>query len=308
MRIIITGGTGLVGRALTENLAGDGNDVIILSRSPEKAAGFPPGVKVVGWDAHTSAGWGELADGADAIVNLAGENLAGSTFFPQRWTAERKKLIKDSRIQAGQAVYEAIKAASNKPSVLIQASALGYYGETGDQKITEESPAGSDFLAQVCVEWENITKDVEAMGVRRAVTRGGVVLSNDSGAFPRVVFPFRFFVGGPLGNGKQWFPWIHLEDEVRAIRFLIENGRASGAFNLCTPNPVTNRQFAKVLGKIMKRPAFIPAPAFALKLAFGEAAALVLDGWQAYPTRLQDLGFEFKYLWAEDAVRELLGK
>jgi uncharacterized protein (TIGR01777 family) len=306
MRILIAGGTGLIGRPLSNSLAADGHDVIVLSRSPEKASGLGAGGRIERWDAHTAEGWGHLADGADAIVNLAGESLAGSTFFPRRWSDERKRLFLESRVNAGQAVNQAVEAASSKPKVVIQASATGYYGQTGDAHVTEGSPAGDDFQAQVCAAWEKSTAPVEEMGVRRAIVRTGVVLSTEGGAFPRLLLPFRLFAGGPLGDGRQWMPWIHLEDEMRAIRFLIENERASGPFNLSAPNPVTNAQMARVIGRVMGRPSFVPVPGFALRLAFGEAATLVLDGWRALPERLQTLGFEFRFPGAESAVRDLL--
>jgi uncharacterized protein (TIGR01777 family) len=301
MRVIITGGTGLIGRALVENLASDGHEVVVLSRAPERTTGLPAGVRAERWDARTADGWVHLADGADAIVNLAGENLSAG-----RWTDEQKRRIRDSRLLAGQAVVQAVEQASRKPGVVIQASGIGYYGPRGDKEITEDAAPGRDWLAQVAVQWEDSTAAVEAMGVRRAIARTGVVLSTQGGALPRMMLPFRLFVGGPLGGGKQWFPWIHLQDEAAAIRFLIDTNAAAGPFNLAAPQPLTNAQFSRVLGQVMGRPAIIPAPAFALRALFGEMATLLLDGQRGVPKRLLELGFQFRFTQAEAALRDLL--
>ncbi|MCB9007830.1 MAG: TIGR01777 family protein [Ardenticatenaceae bacterium] len=308
MRIIITGGTGLIGSALAKNLAADNHEVIVLSRNPAKYS-FPSGVRGEKWDAKTAAHWGHLADGADAIVNLAGAPIAGDGLLPSRWTEERKRRIRQSRIDAGTAVTEAITAAQNKPRLVIQSSGVDYYGDVqSDQIITETSPNGSGFLADVTVDWENSTAAVEAMGVRRVIIRSGIVLSMDSGALPITVLPFKFFAGGPLGSGQQWWPWIHLEDEVRAIQFLLESETAVGPYNLCAPNPLQNKDFAKTIGHVMNRPAIMPAPAFALKLALGEIAAIVLDGRRAIPQKLQNDGFTFKYPKAKEALMDLLNQ
>ncbi|MCB8976134.1 MAG: TIGR01777 family protein [Ardenticatenaceae bacterium] len=306
MRVIITGGTGLIGSALAKNLAADGHEVISLSRNPAKHT-FPQGVRGVEWDSKTAVGWGHLADGVDAIVNLAGAPIAGTGLFPSRWTAERKRRIRQSRIDAGTAVTEAVAAATNKPKLIVQSSGIDYYGNVpSDKVITETSPHGRGFLADVTVDWENSTAEVEAMGVRRVIIRTGIVLSMESGALPITVLPFKFFAGGPLGSGEQWWPWIHLDDEVRAIRFLLEDDSASGPYNLCTPNPLKNKDFAKKIGQVMNRPAFFPTPAFALKLGLGEIAAIVLDGRRAIPQKLQSEGFEFKFPTAEAALRDIL--
>lgn len=308
MRVIITGGTGLIGSALAKNLAADGHEVIALSRDPAKHT-FPQGVNGVAWDSKTAVGWGHLADGADAIVNLAGAPIAGTGLLPSRWTEERKRRIRQSRIDAGTAVTEAVAAATNKPKLVIQSSGIDYYGDVhSDKLITETSPNGSGFLADVTMAWENSTAGVEAMGVRRVIIRTGIVLSLDSGALPITVLPFKFFAGGPLGSGEQWWPWIHLDDEVRAIRFLLEDGSASGPYNLCAPNPLKNKDFAKKIGQVMNRPAFFPTPAFALKLGLGEIAAIVLDGRRAIPQKLQSEGFDFKFPTAEAALRDLFKK
>jgi uncharacterized protein (TIGR01777 family) len=304
MRVIITGGTGLIGRPLSAALVADAHDVTVLTRDPEKVKDMPAGVKLVAWDGQSAHGWGELADGAGAIVNLAGENLSGG-----RWTKEMKQKIRQSRTRAGKAVMEAIAAAAVKPEVLVQSSAVGYYGTaTGDKPVTEAEPAGNDFLAKVCFDWEHSTAGASHLGIRRPLLRTGVVLANEGGAFPKLLLPFKFFAGGPMGSGKQWLPWIHIEDEVRAIQFALSNEEADGPLNLSAPNPVTNSEIAKKLGEIMGRPSFVPAPGFALQTVLGEMAVLVLEGQRAVPAKLQALGFQFKYATIEPALRQLLAK
>lgn len=305
MRVIITGGTGQIGRPLIADLLKQGYEVVVLSRSPGVVEGLPKDVKIEGWDARTAKGWGHLADGAGAIINLAGENIAGEGFLPARWTDERKKRILDSRVNAGKAVTEAVEQAAQKPGVVIQASAVGYYGPRGSEEITEDSPPGDDFLAKVCLDWEASTAPVEKMGVRRAIIRTGLPLSFTEGALARMALPFKLFAGGPLGSGKQYFPWIHPADETGAIRFLVENTHTSGAFNLTAPNPLTNAEFSRVLGKVMGRPSLIPTPAFAFEMAFGEVASLVLTGQRALPKHLLDAGYKFQYTDAETALRDL---
>ncbi|MBN1311397.1 MAG: TIGR01777 family oxidoreductase [Anaerolineae bacterium] len=307
MRVIITGGTGLIGQALAESLVRDGHETIILSRSPEKASNLPMGAQLVEWDARTPTGWGNLIDDDSAIVNLAGANLAGEGFFPERWTAGRKQLIIDSRLNAAKAVFDAIEAASAKPAVVIQASAVGYYGPRGSEEISEEDEPGEDFAAQVCVAWENSLADLEDLGVRYTIIRTGLVLSKQGGVLSRLTLPFRYFAGGPLGSGRQWMSWIHLADEVWAIRLLLKNRSASGVFNLTAPQPVTNAEFSRALGRVMGRPSLLPVPAFIFRQVFGEVSTIVLDGQRVLPKRLLDLGFTFLFPGLEPALRELLG-
>ena len=306
MRVIITGGSGLLGRELTASLTKDGHEVVVLSRDPARVASLPAGARAEGWDGRTAKGWAGLADGAGAIVNLAGESIAGRPGI-DRWTPARKQLILNSRTDAGQAVVEAVRAAKKKPGVVIQSSAVGYYGPCGDEEVNEDHPAGKDFLSQVCVAWEASTNELEALGVRRAIIRTGLPLSKQGGALAPLLLIFNLFAGGPLGNGKQWWPWLHMTDQINAIRFLIDNPTASGAFNLSSPQPLTNAEFSRVLGKVMGRPSFMPAPAFALRLAMGEMAdALLLSGQRQIPRRLLDLGFQFKFPEAEAALRDTL--
>jgi hypothetical protein len=306
MRAIITGGTGLIGSALAENLTKDGHEVTVLTRNPQKASHLPENVKAVAWDGQSAQGWGHLADEADAIINLAGENISGEGMFPSRWTPERKQRIIDSRVNAGKAVMEALQGAKKKPQVLVQASAMGYYPPSDEQRYTEEDAPGNDFQADVLIKYEASTQAAEALGIRRVILRSGIVLSNRGGAFIPQVLPFKMLVGGPLGNGKQGYSWIHIADEVAAIRFLIENKDASGAFNLTSPYPLSNGEFGKVIGKVMGRPSFFPVPAFALKLVFGEVSSILLQGRYVLPKRLQEMGFKFNFPDAESAVADLL--
>ena len=260
MRIIITGGSGLIGKKLARDLLDHGYEVVILSRSPENVQDIPTGAQVVGWDAKTAAGWGQLADGAFGIVNLAGYSLSGKGLFPTRWTDVHKHLIVQSRLDAGKAVLEAIRAAQDKPKVLVQASAIGYYGPRGDEDLDEHSQPAATFLADVCKQWEAVTEPVEGVGVRWVVIRTGVVLSTTGGAFSQLMLPFKLFSGGPMGDGQQYISWIHMDDEIEAIRFLLENETAQGIFNLTAPHPIRNRDFARTLGRVMHRPSFVPVP------------------------------------------------
>ncbi|GAB4569079.1 MAG: TIGR01777 family oxidoreductase [Anaerolineae bacterium] len=301
MKAVITGGTGLIGRALAADLAADGWDVVVLTRRPEAAGPLPQGVRPVRWDGRSAQGWGEVVDGATAVVNLAGENISA-----RRWTEAQKRRIRESRVNAGRAVVEAIDRAVVKPVVLVQASAVGIYGDRGSEELDERSAPGEGFLPDVCQDWERSTQEVEAMGVRRAVARMGIVLSLDGGALPRMLLPFRLFVGGPLGDGSQWFPWIHIQDEVRALRFLIEHDGASGVFNLTAPQPVTNRELSRAIGRVMRRPALVPTPRLALKLIFGEMAAVLLDSQRVVPRRLLDAGFVFRFPDITTALQDLL--
>jgi uncharacterized protein (TIGR01777 family) len=303
MRVIITGATGFIGRALSKELAGSGYDVAALSRSLDRGREvLGQDVTVVGWDGQSAEGWAQYAERARAIVNLAGENISAG-----RWTDARKREILQSRLNAGKAVTEAVTLARNKPAVVIQSSGIGYYGSAGDEVVDESSRPGGGFLSRVAEEWEVSTEGVEAMGTRQIVIRTGVVLGKDGGALPRLLTPFRLFVGGPLGSGKQWFPWIHLDDEIGAIRFLIERDDLRGAFNLVAPAPRTMRDFCRTLGRVMKKPSWFKVPALMLRLLFGEMAKeVLLSGQRAVPKRLLEAGFDFKFADVESALRDIL--
>lgn len=300
MKIIVTGGTGLIGSALVNSLLPEKHEIIVTSRAPEKVKTVPSNIKVVKWNGRTAEGWGQYADGADAIVNLAGEPIA-----PMPWTGGRKEKIRASRVDSGKAIVDAVNQAKTKPRVIVQSSAVGYYGVHGDETLSESAKAGSDYLANVCVEWENSTAAVEAQGVRRAIYRTGLVLDRSSGILPLMSLPFQFFVGGKVGSGKQWMSWIHIADEIAAIRTLMFNANARGVFNLTAPNPVRNEDFSKALGSAMGRPSAIPVPAFAMKLPLGEMAELLLLGGQrVVPERLKQIGFQFRFPTLEAALND----
>jgi len=309
MRYIITGGSGFIGSRLTESLVTDGHEVVILSRSPARrpASG---GVQVVQWDARTADGWGHLVDGAFAIINLAGESIGGSGVIPLpgTWSDKRKRRIKESRRDAGQAVVAAVAAATVKPQVVVQMSGIDYYPAT-NTVMTEESGRGRQFLAEVVADyWEPATATVEEMGVRRVVARAAPLLSLETGPLPASLLQFKLFAGGRLGSGRQWFTWIHTEDAVRALRFLAETEAARGVYNVASPNPVTNAEFTKILGRVMGRPSLLPVPEFALKLMLGEVSAMVLEGRPVSVKKLENLGFTFHFPTLEVALRDILKK
>lgn len=300
-RVLVTGGSGLIGGALTRELAASGYEPVVLSRRPERVTGLPAGARAAGWDGVSAAGWEALADGARAIVHLAGENIGAG-----RWTAARQRRIRDSRLRSGAAVVAAVRAARQRPAVLVQASAVGYYGDRGAEELGEKAPAGEGFLAELAREWEASTSEVESLGVRRVIVRSGLVLAREGGALPRLLLPFRLGLGGPLGGGRQYWPWIHIADEIGALRFLLEGESLRGPFNLTAPTPVTNREFGRMLGRVLRRPSLLPAPAFALRALLGEQASIVLDGQRALPRGLRAAGYRFHFADLEGALRDLL--
>ena len=300
MNILISGGFGFIGSALTRSLLSGGHKVWILTRSPGRE-NIPVGVQAVGWDGRSSQPWLELFSRMDAVVNLAGETVGR---WP--WNQNRKKRIQASRVEAGLAITEAFEQASRKPLVLVQASGIGYYGPSGQQVVTEDTPPGDDFMAKVAISWEASTSPVETLPeVRRVVIRTALVLDAQQGVLPLMALPVRFFAGGPLGNGQQGVSWIHIDDEVRAIRFLIENDAARGVYNLSTPHPLSSADVIRSLAKELGRPYWLPAPGFALKLLLGEMSTLLLDGQYVIPQRLLNLGFVFKYERVEQAFHTL---
>ena len=301
MRVFITGGTGFIGRHLVRELVDAGHEVMILSRRPAKvAATFDRGVIGLAWNDSHSQNWLDAVNGDTAIINLAGENIFG------RWSRAKRERIKDSRIRAGQAVMAAIEHAPVKPRVLIQASAVGFYGPRAEERVDEDTPPGSGFLAEVCREWEASTKAAEDLGIRRVVVRTGVVLGK-GGALAQMVRPFRLFLGGPLGRGAQGMSWIHMADQVGAIRFLLENKDCDGVFNLTAPEPVSNARFCRTLARVLRRPCWLKAPNVALKALFGRMAdELLLSGQYVLPGRLDAHGFQYRFPDLEEALRDLL--
>lgn len=301
MRVIISGGTGLIGRSLAHLLVTQGYEVIVLSRYPQQAAhlfarqGLPQ-IQTVGWDATTAQGWGELLTGECAMVNLAGASPAH-----WHWTQAYKARILESRLRAGAAIMQAIDH-YGPPAVLVQASASGYYGDCGQELLTEASASGQGFRAQVCELWEASTAHAQT---RRCIVRTGLVLDVHEGAFPPLLQFARLF-GSQLGNGQQWIPWIHKKDVARAIQFLLEQPTLSGPFNLCAPETATNADFLRAVRRILKRFSVFPIPAVALRVLLGELATVVLDSQHLVPQRLMDAHFRFAYPRLEQALQHLL--
>ncbi len=310
MKILITGGTGLIGCALINVLLRDGHEISVLTRNPEKARNtLPLGVIPFKWDGCSPEVLFPLISASDAVINLAGESIAGENLLAilsKRWNDKRKKHIQQSRVSIGKALVEAISASEKKPRIFIQASAVGFYGASGDEKITEKTPNGNDFLAETCRIWENSTAALEEMGIRRVIIRTGLVLDAKNGILPMMLLPFRLFLGGKLGGGEQYVPWIHVEDEVNAIRFLLNNEDARGAYNLSAPQAVKQGEQAKISGRLLRRPSFMPTPTFILKLALGEKSTLILDGQRAIPEKLLLEGFNFKFTNFESALSDLI--
>jgi hypothetical protein len=304
MKVMIAGGSGLIGSALTKSLLNDGHTVYILTRKP-RIATLPHGAQPLAWDGRTTQGWLGTFRDMDAVVNLA-----GSTVGAWPWSAERKREILESRVTAGQSFVRAFEQckAVRHPKVFIQASGVGYYGPRGEEPVSEEMPAGDDFLAEVAVNWEGSTRLLDSLGVRRVVIRTSLVLDRHGGVLPLMALPVAFFAGGPLGDGKQGISWIHLRDEVRAIRFLMTNDKAFGVFNLSAPNPLSNADFLRALAGVLRRPYWLSAPSWALRLALGEMSALLLAGQYVLPQRLAHLGFVFDFQSVVEAFTEIYGE
>ncbi len=300
MRVLVTGGTGFIGPRLYERLVAKGHDVVALTRDASRSRDHVhPKVRVASW--ADGASWEGFVDGAGAIVNLAGESIA------QRWTEKAKDRIQESRVAAAGKLRAAAEKAGRRPAVLVNASAVGYYGPRGDEPLDEGAAPGTDFLARVCVAWEDAARGLEPLGVRVAMLRTGVVLGADGGALAKMLPPFRAFAGGPLGSGRQWMSWIHRDDLVEMYLWAIETPAVSGPVNATAPNPVTNRDFARALGKALHRPSFVPAPEAAIRLALGEMSTVVLDGQRAVPKKATDLGFRFRFPELLPALREVVG-
>lgn len=293
MKIVVAGGSGFLGTALAAAWRSEGHRVLVLTRRPTRADD-------VAWSLDGDQQWTTVIDGADAVVNLAGEGIAD-----KRWTAERKAAIHDSRIRATRAIVSAINAARTPPPTFVSASGVGVYGPRAAEIVTEETAPGSDFLAHVCVAWE-AEAGAASPAARVVLLRTGLVLDRTGGALPRIAMPFRFLAGGPVGSGRQYMPWIHLADWVRMVRWAVATSTVSGPLNLTAPSPATNAEFARALGRALARPALLPAPSFALRLALGEMAdALLLSGQRALPAKAQRLGFEFTYPTLERALQEI---
>jgi uncharacterized protein (TIGR01777 family) len=293
MQVMVTGATGLIGRPLVRALAAAGHSVLVVSRSPGRVP-----ARAIGWDAVPQA-----IDEVDAIVNLAGEPVAEG-----RWTEARKQEIRASRIDGTRAIVRAIREAKKRPGVLVSASATGYYGPRGDEPIDETVGPGNDFLSGVCKAWEAEAQAAEALDVRVARLRIGIALAPDGGALGTMLLPFRAGIGGPVGSGKQWMPWIHVDDVCGLVVAAVAGADWRGAVNATAPNPVRNGDFARTLGRALSRPAVLPLPGLVLRLAFGEMANILLTGQRAVPAAAQQLGYAFKHPELAGALADLLAR
>lgn len=292
MKVLITGASGLVGTELQKSFASKGYDMLLASRKE------PTDDKHVKWSIEDGFADPEKLEGIDVVVHLAGENVSGL-----RWTDDKKKAIRDSRVLGTRNVVDAISKLKNKPKTFIASSAIGFYGERGEEECTESSAVGDNFLAGVCKEWEAESRRAEDAGIRTVLLRTGIVLSKDGGALATMLLPFKMGVGGVVGSGKQWMSWISLDDEIAIINYAIENENIRGAVNAVAPNPVTNQEFTKTLGEVLYRPTFLPLPEFAVSMIFGEMGdALLLASTKVMPKRLEDAGFQFKYPNLKEAI------
>ena len=297
MNIMISGGTGLLGTALTKSLLADGHKVFILSRTYTKRSD----VQIIKWDARTTDGWGHLVNEMDVVIHLAGRSTSA---WP--WSAANKKSFEDSRILPGLALAQAIQAATRRPSLFVQVSGINHYGLYGDLA-DETTPPGEDFLAQLTVKWEGATQSVEGLGVRRLVLRTPPVLSRDNVIMKLIALPVQLFVGGPIGAGKQPFPWIHIKDWVSAVRYLMANESASGVYNMIAPSQTSLADFTRVLANVLHRPYWFPVPAFLMRNVLGEMSVLILEGRFAQPKRLLESGYTFQFPGPREALTDLYG-
>lgn len=295
MRILVTGASGLVGSALSSLLVSRGHKTVGLTRKSGESPSWDPD------RGHIDA---ESLEGFDAVIHLAGENIASG-----RWTPKKKERIRSSRVQGTELLCRTLAGLQSPPKTLIAASAIGFYGDRGEEKLDESSDGGSDFLAEVCQDWERSTSIAEAAGIRVARVRIGVILTPQGGALAKMLFPFKMGGGGKLGNGRQWMSWISLDDTISAIEHCLTQDELKGAINLVAPNPVTNTEFTKTLGRVLKRPTLVPMPGFAARAAFGEMAeALLLSSTRVLPRRLERSGFRFLHPTLEVALRSLLDR
>lgn len=301
-RVIVTGATGLIGKALCRRLIERGYQVVVFSRDPGAARTTVPGAaEYVAWQPAETGAWAAALDGVYAVIHLAGASIAG-----RRWSEEYKREIRDSRVIGTRGLVSALAAASAKPQVFVSGSAVGYYGPRDDTSLDESATPGDDFLAQVCQAWEREALKAEALGVRTVVVRTGVVLDKREGALAALLPPFRMFVGGPILPGTQWFSWIHIADEVGIILLALEDQRVRGPINATAPEPQTNRAFSTALGEALGRPALLPVPGFGLKLLLGEFAETLVTGQRVIPRKAQELGYQFQYPALAPALRQVL--
>lgn len=306
MKIFVMGGTGLIGGALVSSLTSRGDEVVLLTRRPAHARErWGNQCTIVEGDPVKSGPWMEAVKDCDAVINLVGESI-----FARRWNEQFKALLRESRINSTQNVVRALmqspKASTGKPKVLVNGSATGYYGPCGDEELTEEALAGTDMLAQLALEWEQAASLAETAGLRVARIRTGVVLDKGGGALPQMLTPFKLGLGGPIGSGKHWFSWIHIEDEIGIILLALDHPGAVGAINATAAHPVTNKAFSKALGRALHRPAILPVPPFMLKVLLGQVAEILTTGQRVIPAKALALGYQFKFPELDPALRELL--
>jgi uncharacterized protein len=301
MKIVIAGGTGFLGGAITRRLVAEGNSVTVLSREPGRVNRvLPPGVATAYWDGVTIGEWARAVDGSDAILNFTGASVGSG-----RWTQRKKRDLMESRRAPAEALVTAISRAAKRPGVLVSASGVGYYGDRGDEPLSEEAKCGSGFLAEMGVEWERVVSSASDLGVRVVPMRMGVVLGAGGGVVGRMVLPYRLFVGGILGSGKQWFPWVHRDDVAGVVHFVLNHDEMVGPINVVAPEAVTMRQFGKTLGHALQRPTWLPVPAFALRLLLGEMSEMVLASQRAVPGVLMKGGYQFKHPGLQSALASL---
>lgn len=297
MKIMIAGGSGFLGRALTKSFLADGYQVFILTRGSRSINS----AQAVKWDAKTTNGWGHLVNEMDVVIHLAGKSLNS---WP--WTTSTKRAFHDSRILPGLALAEAIQKATRRPGIFVQASGINHYGLSGDLADESTLPA-NDFLAQLTVKWEAATKSIEGLDIRRIIARSAPVLAKDGGLLSLMALPTKLFAGGPLGDGKHAMPWIHINDWVGGVRYLIENENARGAYNLIAPTPTSNAEFNRTLASVIHRPYWLPMPAFLLKALLGEMSVLIVAGRFAQPKRLIESGYRYQFSGVREALADLLG-
>jgi uncharacterized protein (TIGR01777 family) len=300
MKILMTGGTGFVGKQLTSRFVQDGNEVTILTRSLKGSGAPPQGVSYLQGDPSQKGPWQKAIKDHDTVINLAGASIFS------RWSEEYKKLIRESRIFTTQNIVEGIPSRADNKFTFFSTSAVGYYGFHGDEELDEESPPGNDFLARMAVEWEAEALKAKDKGARVVITRFGIVLGEKGGAIGQMIPLFKKYVGGPIGSGRQWFSWVHIKDLAETFAFLIKYPEISGPVNVCSPNPVKNKDLAKALGKALHRPSFLPAPGFMIKLVLGEFGSVILEGQRVLPRRLLKHGFNFQYPDIEKALKSII--
>ena len=300
MKIAVTGATGLIGSALGERLHQQGHEILAITRRKSLSSPYTP-YTLIHWDVERGEFDAAALEGIDAVVHLAGETIA------ERWSAKKKALIRSSRVEGTKLLVEGLKSLSNRPSVLVSSSALGFYGNRGDEELDESAAPGTGYLPEICQDWESEAARAKELDMRVVSMRSGIALSTKGGALAKMLLPFKLGLGGPVGSGRQWMSWIHIDDVVGGYHFALHQPEFSGVANLTAPQPARNAEFTKALGRALSRPAFLPAPGFALKLVFGEMAQdLLLDGQKVLPRRLEQAGYKFQHPGLDEALQDVI--